>query len=374
MEGSQQAIKEWLEAKRAELESVFASRVQKLNNAYNKQLHMLRQQQYSARSGMLARAVRAMTQMHNAGVAAERQKFLAGIQSIESRAAVAMSEAEAVARSVQERGLAGARRALLIGINYTGTRHRLNGCIEDVDQINAFLKENGFNSNDIRIMTDNTGEKPTKDNILRAWREELNKAQSGDLLFFHYSGHGASTIDKSGDELDGTDEYLFALDQKPVLDDELNETVRNHLKEGVTLVALFDCCHSGTMLDMKYNFMVPNDLKGWYKQKDVQQFEITVVNGKVPECKGTVFALSGCMDPQTSAEAAIFGSNGMPAKVQGAMTYSFLKNMRMHKGSAPMTWRTMMQNIRSELIQNGYVQIPQISSSKEKCLDELIVL
>ena len=36
----------------------------------------------------------------------------------------------------------------------------------------------------------------------------LGGVQSGDSLFFHFSGHGSQVIDHSGDEEDGLDETI----------------------------------------------------------------------------------------------------------------------------------------------------------------------
>ena len=36
------------------------------------------------------------------------------------------------------------KRALLVGINYYGTNNKLNGCINDVENINNFLLKNGY--------------------------------------------------------------------------------------------------------------------------------------------------------------------------------------------------------------------------------------
>jgi len=197
----------------------------------------------------------------------------------------------------------------------------------------------------------------------------------GDIFFLHYSGHGASTRDTSGDELDGRDEYLYTLDGKALMDDELNAIFQQCMRDGVKVIALFDCCHSGTMLDLKYNYMVPNRVGSWYNRADVQKTEKDVINGKVNACRGRVYALSGCMDDQTSAEALILqDGSGVPTrKVQGAMTYTFLKEMRERDGKEPIGWRQLMQHIRDHLYSNGYVQIPQFSTNTDECLNEFVV-
>lgn len=47
------------------------------------------------------------------------------------------------------------RKALLIGINYTGTDHALQGCINDVHNMRDFLvQEQGFHPADMVMLTD----------------------------------------------------------------------------------------------------------------------------------------------------------------------------------------------------------------------------
>lgn len=79
--------------------------------------------------------------------------------------------------------------------------------------------------------------------------------QQGDSLVFHYSGHGARLLNYNGDELDGFDETICPLDYESegiIIDDEINATVVRPLPEGVTLHAIIDACHSGTVLDLPF--------------------------------------------------------------------------------------------------------------------------
>lgn len=66
------------------------------------------------------------------------------------------------------------RKALLIGINYYGTKHQLNGCINDAMNVREFLvRERGFSpsQHDMVILTDapenyNTPFFPTGANLM----------------------------------------------------------------------------------------------------------------------------------------------------------------------------------------------------------------
>jgi hypothetical protein len=72
------------------------------------------------------------------------------------------------------------KKALLVGINYTGTQNELYGCINDVNSIKERIIANGFTN--INTITDLTTQKPTKNNILSEFKNLLINSQAGDLL------------------------------------------------------------------------------------------------------------------------------------------------------------------------------------------------
>ena len=86
-----------------------------------------------------------------------------------------------------------------------------------------------------------------------ATRNNNNKQQTG---------HGTKLRDDSGDEDDGYDEALCPLDYNDngmLIDDELFDILIEPLSQGVHMVSLMDCCHSGTILDLPYIFKPNSD-------------------------------------------------------------------------------------------------------------------
>ena len=85
------------------------------------------------------------------------------------------------------------RLATLVGCNYFNTGNELHGCINDVESMNKVLVHRfGFEPDDIQVLTDVPGAPvmPTGANIRLALRRMVDRAEPGDVLFFHYSGHG----------------------------------------------------------------------------------------------------------------------------------------------------------------------------------------
>ena len=232
-----------------------------------------------------------------------------------------------------------AKKALLVGINYTGTSSELYGCINDVNCIKERISSKGFTS--INTITDLTTKKPTRDNIISEFKSLLVNSQAGDLLFFLYSGHGSYALDRNGEEADGYDELIVSSDSKGISDDELKKIIQQNLKQNVTLFAMFDSCFSGSVLDLRYQYM---DSLNYDKYTENDKQAITV---------GNVFMISGCTDDQTSADA-VFNN-----KENGAMTWSLLESLKQKPNDS---WRELVKNMRDILKTSEFDQIPQFSS------------
>lgn len=243
------------------------------------------------------------------------------------------------------------KKALLIGINYTGTKDELSGCINDVNNIKNRLITKGFNN--IETMTDLTSKKPTRENILNGLTNLLVNSQAGDLLFFSYSGHGTYIIDKNNDENTGYDQCIYPIDTNIIVDDEIKNIILKNLKSNVTLCAIFDSCFSGSVLDLRYQYM------------DSLNYDKFTENEKESETLGNVFMISGCSDYQTSADAVI---NKTPT---GAMTWSLLESL---KQKPNCSWRELLQNMRSLLKTSNFDQIPQLSSGQITNIDDKVFI
>jgi len=156
-------------------------------------------------------------------------------------------------------GSTGRRRALLIGINYVGQQGQLSGCHDDLKNIRQYLlREQGFKKEEILVlMDDGWHHAPTRANITKAFKLITEYSEPGDDVFLHYSGHGSQVRDTSGDEASGFDSTLVPVDYRSagqIVDDEILDILVKPMKAGVHVTALMDCCHSGTVFDLPYNF------------------------------------------------------------------------------------------------------------------------
>jgi hypothetical protein len=84
------------------------------------------------------------------------------------------------------------------------------------------------------------------------------------LLLLTSSGHGGQTEDANGDEEDGNDEVIYPVDFRQaghIVDDQMHEVLVSPLPPGARLTAIFDSCHSGSVLDLPYIYSTQGVLK-----------------------------------------------------------------------------------------------------------------
>ena len=228
----------------------------------------------------------------------------------------------------------GNKRALLVGINYEDTYAQLNGCINDISLMENYLKTKDFS--DITLLTDKTDIKPTKENILSSLDKFLSSSKDEDILYFHFSGHGSIVKDINGDEQDGRDETIVSKDLILITDDELISLIKQKLNKNTTLIAVFDSCHSGTVLDLKYTF--------------TDNLEI-IENTKYDETPNIIM-ISGCKDSQYSEEKYIYD------KTYGLLTWSIYETVTKNKN---LSWRSLYTSVKKLLKDSKAVQTPQLS-------------
>ncbi|KAM0237799.1 hypothetical protein ACHAP5_008923 [Fusarium lateritium] len=296
----------------------------------------------------------------------------------------------------------GRRKALLIGINYFNQNGELRGCVNDVHNVSAFLVERyGYKREDMVILTDDQSNPvmiPTRENIIRAMGWLVSNAQPNDALFLHYSGHGGQVEDVDGDEDDGYDECIYPVDHTeagPIVDDEIHYRVVKPLGQGVRLTAIFDSCHSATVMDLPYVYST----KGVLKEPNLAREAASGIfdafkaysSGDMAGAAGSIFSFaktafrgddayvktketrtspadvimwSGSKDDQTSADATI------NAKATGAMSWAFISAI---KANPKQSYVELLNSVR-DILETKYTQKPQLSSSHPIDTDLLFIM
>jgi hypothetical protein len=138
-------------------------------------------------------------------------------------------------------------KALLCGVNAYADIP-LRGCVNDVYNLQRVLLDRyGFPPQQVRLLLDADC---VKSHLLESWRWLTEDASPGDVLLFHFSGHGSYIPDTEGEEEDMRDEITclqnFAFDDPDsyISDDEWYEMTQA-VDPGVHLMLIKDTCHSG---------------------------------------------------------------------------------------------------------------------------------
>lgn len=236
----------------------------------------------------------------------------------------------------------GAKHALVVGVNYEGQDCSLSGCVADGQALTKLLIGRGYS---VKCLFD-TGEsdaQPTRENILKYLMELV--VGEGEDIFFSFAGHGTRRLDSSSDESDGRDEVLCPVDFQTggfVSDDALRGVLQS-MRPSQKLVCIFDCCHSGSGMDLKYELYDRGGSRFRFIGDDLRS-----------ATPGRTLLLSGCQDDQTSAESMVSG------EMRGALTSTAIEILNASPHGVSCV--TLLKKVRQKLAQDQLTQIPQLSA------------
>lgn len=262
----------------------------------------------------------------------------------------------------------GNKKALLFGLNYTGTQNELKGCVEDVRNLGQVLRDAGFT---VELCTDESAARPSLSVMQSKLAAFLLDLAPNDIAVIWYSGHGVLLSD-------GENAWV-PLDFKThgFLDETWVRANLAAVAEGVRVFIGCDACHSGTSFDLKFDLepklvsTLSSSFKAVAKTRSVsrknlqhkdlelnmeREFEILDMGEKHTELSAHVVVVSASRDDQTSAEAFQEG------EFQGAMTWAFIDALEAH--GSTLSLGALQDFMRAQLAENGFVQIPQLSFSR----------
>ena len=261
---------------------------------------------------------------------------------------------------------------------------------------------------------------PAGHNILAAMAWLVS--EPGTCNFLHYAGHGGQVparSDYSDGDLDDTIvPYDFERNGQ-IPSGILHRALVSCLPPNSILHVVFDCCHSGSAVELPYVYRADGDgnvtmmenvqagmrlfgdlqashllqgdlsiedvfmsgegsgllsdaksfFNGLRHKNEADSFGLGHVGGFEEEYRSeglkAVWMYSGCRDDQTSADAAISGSH------VGAMSWAFLECMR--RFGTRQSYIQVLQNTR-QILRGRYQQIPQLSVGYEQDLNYQIRL
>jgi hypothetical protein len=249
--------------------------------------------------------------------------------------------------------------ALLVGINqYAGGVTPLRGCLTDVRMQRELLVHRfGFNPADILTLEDRAA---TRQNLLDAFESHLiDQAQPGDVVVFHFSGHGSLVRDPDPipaqfEALQGYNGTMLPYDARLNLpgnqvNDIMGKTLfllMANLKTDQVTVML-DSCHSGggTRGDLIMRAVEarlalggaePSDAELAVQERWRAQLGWSPAQLKTARSKGIAkgVALGSAQANQLAADATFGG--GMGQFYAGAFTYALTRYLWQQPSSLPL--------------------------------------
>jgi Caspase domain len=261
-------------------------------------------------------------------------------------------------------------KALLIGINYytdNFSKSELNGCINDVYNIQQLLLARNFNPSNIIILADisnnlNTNNYPTKKNIVESL---INLYKNGGPnIFFYYSGHGGEIDVSSPIQLNtqyGQLDFIVPSDFNPnnissiITDIEIKNIVNQYGHAYQTASMFFDSCVNQTVVNLKYGYY--NTLPNNYPYQRTINNITVYINQTLS--KSQVFEISGSTDKSNCLDSYNVKLN----QPDGAYTMAFL-NCFTPDTNIVYSWTSFLMAQRNWLKNNNYKQIPQLGTGR----------
>lgn len=245
------------------------------------------------------------------------------------------------------------KRALCVGINYTGTSNELSGCVNDAVAWQSLLGSRGY---EVTLLLDRAA---TRDNLLNSLRSFVDLTGYRDRFVFTYSGHGTWVPDQNGDEADGRDEAIVPADflQAGVIRDDDLYDVWSRKRFGARLANLSDSCFSGTVQRFlgtsdvgRVRFLPPGAFLAGEALSAARAVESLPVKGTPRE---SAVLISGCSDTEFSYDET---SQQPP---MGAFTRRAIEQFH---GESD-TYQSWFARIRTVLPTDSLPQTPQLQGT-----------
>jgi caspase domain-containing protein len=286
---------------------------------------------------------------------------------LEARSLIPVATATAHSRlnsEPQSSGVAAkpTKRALLIGINnykYPDRVPSLAGSLNDVEDMREVLiGKFEFPSQNILVLKDSQA---THAQIISAIQTHLiAKTQPGDIVVFHYSGHGSQMKDVTGKMISGLDETIVPYDSRDpegevfdISGAELHLTLVRLAERTRNATFILDSCHSGTLVRGARVRSIPPDTRS------IPPATMTAMRGltSADDRASPKFAFVAAA---TSSENAFeYSAEG---KQHGLLTYFLTRQLR--AAGAGATYRDVMDSVIGNVTANYPTQHPSLEGAE----------
>jgi hypothetical protein len=246
----------------------------------------------------------------------------------------------------------------------------------DYDIVLEMLKKQKFETKNIKSLID---EKATVENIDGAFNQIFNSVIEGDIVYFHFSGHGQQIADVNGkqfkksnhlieDESDGWDEALVTYNaplsfedgyefQDHYVDDQLNyqlKRIRKKIGSNGQIIVVLDSCHSGSgtrggdednVIRGTGTKCAPKNYESKKNEKDKSKAFDLDLDIQNTLSLGKLTAFFGCKAEQVNREYI----DPQTKKQYGSLTYFFIKGMN-ELGDSKSSYLNLFSKINEKMV------------------------
>lgn len=252
----------------------------------------------------------------------------------------------------------------------------------DMYYIKQALLKNGFLEANMDSLKD---EQATKAAIVARLDAFIEKLKDGDIVYFHFSGHGQQIEDDNGDEVDGYDEALVPYDAKAMYDmvtykgqnhlrdDLLNEKftrIRERIGKNGSFIVLIDACHSGTAsrgTEYRVSRGLPSPFQSpGYKPKEQLKIggssarELGFLNPSSVNL-GNMIVISASSPSQVNYETKDANNVGV-----GSLSFAFAKAISNLKEGE--NYSLLFEKIRAQIQADIPTQVPMIEGNTDQLI------
>lgn len=287
--------------------------------------------------------------------------------------------------------------ALLVGIDEYDPNSgvpSLRGCVNDIEAVEAYLRERVAKDSEWKLVEPADvpwillNQQATRQAIIKGFREHLCNADSEDVVFFYYSGHGSQ--ERAPEEFwsiepDHLNETLVCYDSRTpggqdLADKDLAYLISKVNQKDPHTVIVLDCCYSGNGIrDLEFStrrvdidlrerplniFLCAEDsaeLNEMLTSSRSLKERTTVLTLPVP--KGKYVAFLACHSHQLAKEY-----KGDDGKQRGAFSYFLLQTLQRTNGD--ITYRDLARSLNALVSGKVKEQSPQIEATDTNELDK----
>lgn len=293
--------------------------------------------------------------------------------------------------------------ALLIGIDYYEPNQlykSLKGAVRDINLVEAFLAQTlnipaqhiyklvspSRDDADLLAIRSAQAPEPTYQNIVSAFKTITEKAQPGEQVYIHYSGHGgrAKTVypDLKTGSGDQYDEGLVPMDigdtqaGRYLRDVEMTTLLKRMTDKGLIVTVVLDSCHSGgaTRGDAEIRSgtepdVIPRTAESLVASRDELErnwLALTRQQGSgaagLPNARDYVL-LAACRPNEFAYEYAVNGGQ----ERHGALTYWMIDTLTAVATSGqPLTYKLLHDRLNAQIQSKFPRQLPMIMGEADR--------